>query len=151
MGFIMDGLDAENYDRHYSDAALVKRILGYFRPHIWKMTMVAAVVFISSLMDLALPIIVSLALDQLQFTPEQFDALMATLLLAGVASVAWVANLFQQWLSAEAVGDVTLELRENAFQAVTERDMSFYDQYATGKIVSPRAFRYAKPFPKPYA
>ena len=136
MGFIMDGLDAENYDRHYSDAALVKRILGYFRPHIWKMTMVAAVVFISSLMDLALPIIVSLALDQLQFTPEQFDALMATLLLAGVASVAWVANLFQQWLSAEAVGDVTLELRENAFQAVTERDMSFYDQYATGKIVS---------------
>ena len=136
MGFIMDGLDAENYDRHYSDAALVKRILGYFRPHIWKMTMVAAVVFISSLMDLALPIIVSLALDQLQFTPQQFDALMATLLLAGVASVAWVANLFQQWLSAEAVGDVTLELRENAFQAVTERDMSFYDQYATGKIVS---------------
>ena len=136
MGFIMDGLDAENYDRHYSDAALVKRILGYFRPHIWKMTIVAAVVFISSLMDLALPIIVSLALDQLQFTPEQFDALMATLLLAGVASVAWVANLFQQWLSAEAVGDVTLELRENAFQAVTERDMSFYDQYATGKIVS---------------
>ena len=34
MGFIMDGLDAEDYDRNYSDGELVKRILGYFRAHI---------------------------------------------------------------------------------------------------------------------
>ena len=44
--------------------------------------------------------------------------------------------MVRQWLSAEAVGDVTLDLREDAFNAVTERDMSFYDQYPTGKIVS---------------
>ena len=50
--------------------------------------------------------------------------------------MSWVANLIRQWLSAEAVGDVTLDLREDAFNAVTERDMSFYDQYPTGKIVS---------------
>ena len=37
MGFIMDGLDAESYDRSYSDWALVKRILLYFKPHFWKM------------------------------------------------------------------------------------------------------------------
>ena len=136
MGFIMDGLDAEDYDRTYTDWELVKRILGYFRPHAWKMGLVAAVVFFSSLMDLLLPVIISEALDELQFTPEQFDALRVTVLLTGTASLAWVANLIQQWLTAESVGDVTLELREDAFQAVTERDMSFYDQYATGKIVS---------------
>ena len=50
--------------------------------------------------------------------------------------MAWVANLVRQWLSAEAVGDVTLALREDAFGAVTERDMSFYDKFPTGKIVS---------------
>ncbi len=33
MGFIMDGLDAEAYDREYSDRQLLKRIIGYFRPH----------------------------------------------------------------------------------------------------------------------
>ena len=136
MGFIMDGLEAEDYDRSYTDAELVKRILGYFRPHLWKMIAVAVVVFLSSLMDLVLPIIISQALDQLQFTPEQFDAITVTVLLAGTASVGWVANLVRQWYTAESVGDVTLDLREDAFQSVTERDMSFYDQYATGKIVS---------------
>ena len=136
MGFIMDGLDAEDYDRTYSDTELVKRIIGYFRPYMWKMIAVALVVFLSSLMNLLLPIIVSLALDQLQFTPEQFDAIGVAVLLAAAGSLGWVANLVQQWLSSEAVGDVTLDLREDAFQAVTERDMSFYDQYPTGKIVS---------------
>ena len=32
MGFIMDGLDAEAYDRQYSDGYLVRRIASYFRP-----------------------------------------------------------------------------------------------------------------------
>ncbi|MCY3978424.1 MAG: ABC transporter ATP-binding protein [Chloroflexi bacterium] len=136
MGFIMDGLDAEDYDRQYSDWQLVRRILGYFKPHLWKMLIVGAVVFLSSLMDLILPVVVSQALDQLQFTPETFDPIGASIILGLAASAGWVANMIRQWLSAEAVGDVTFDLREDAFNAVTERDMSFYDQYATGKVVS---------------
>ncbi len=136
MGFIMDGLDAEDYDRQYTDWALVKRIVGYFRPQAWKMLVVAAVVFLSSVMDLILPVVVSQALDQMQFTPETFDPIGASIILGVAASAGWVANMIRQWLSAEAVGDVTFDLREDAFNAVTERDMSFYDQYATGKVVS---------------
>ena len=136
MGFIMDGLESESYDRSYSDWELVKRILGYFRPHLMKMSLVSAVVFLSSLANLALPIVVSAAIDQLQFSPEDFAPISAALLLAAIASAGWVANLVRQWFAAEAVGDVTLDLREDAFNAVTERDMSFYDQYPTGKIVS---------------
>ena len=136
MGFIMNGLEAEDYDRQYSDWELVKRIIGYFKPHLWKMIAVGLVVFFSSLMELSLPIVVSMALDQLQFTPETFDPIGVTLLLTIAASMSWVANMIRQWLSAEAVGDVTLDLREDAFNAVTERDMSFYDQYSTGRVVS---------------
>ena len=136
MGFIMDGLDAEDYDRQYTDWALVKRIIGYFRPHGWKMLMVALVVFFSSVMDLVLPVVVSQALDQLQFTPETFDPIRTSIILGIAASAGWVANMIRQWLSAEAVGDVTFDLRADAFNAVTERDMSFYDQFATGRIVS---------------
>jgi hypothetical protein len=32
MGFLMDGLDAEAYDRKYNDRELVRRIAGYFWP-----------------------------------------------------------------------------------------------------------------------
>ncbi|MCY3574618.1 MAG: ABC transporter ATP-binding protein [Chloroflexi bacterium] len=136
MGFIMDGLDAEDYDRQYTDWALVKRILGYFRPQAGKMLVVAAVVFFSSVMDLILPVVVSQALDQLQFRPEAFDPVGTAVILGLAASAGWVANMVRQWLSAEAVGDVTFDMREDAFNAVTERDMSFYDQFATGKVVS---------------
>jgi len=136
MGFIMDGLNAEDFDRNYTDGELVRRIVGYFRPYGLKMGIVSTVVFLSSLMDLALPIVVSGAIDELQLTPEAFSAVRAAVVLASVASFGWVFNLIRQWLTAETVGDVTLDLRDDAFEAVTERDMSFYDTYPTGKIVS---------------
>ena len=41
MGFILDGLDTEDYDRNYSDKELLSRIAGYFRPHASKMALVA--------------------------------------------------------------------------------------------------------------
>ena len=41
MGFILDGLDTEAYDRNYSDRELVIRIVGYFRPHARQMVLVA--------------------------------------------------------------------------------------------------------------
>ena len=72
VGFIMDGLEAESYDRSYTDWALVKRILLYFKPHFWKMSVVAGVVFLSSLMDLVLPVVVSRSMDELQFSPDTF-------------------------------------------------------------------------------
>jgi ATP-binding cassette subfamily B protein len=44
MGFLFDGLDAEEYDRQYSDGDLVRRILGYFRPQSRKMLIAAAMI-----------------------------------------------------------------------------------------------------------
>ena len=45
-------------------------------------------------------------------------------------------NFVRRSLSARAVGDVVLKMREDAFDAVLKRDMSFYDEFASGKIVS---------------
>ncbi len=55
MGFVLDGLDAEDYDRDYSDGALVGRILGYFRPQARKMAVVASVVVLGALAEVADP------------------------------------------------------------------------------------------------
>ncbi len=57
MGFIMDGLDAETYDRTYKDNQLVARIIGYFRPQLTVMLIVAVLVVLNSLMDTAFPIL----------------------------------------------------------------------------------------------
>ncbi len=51
MGFIMDGLEQETYDRTYSDRTLSRRVLGYFRLVRGLMILVAVMVLLGSLMD----------------------------------------------------------------------------------------------------
>jgi ABC-type multidrug transport system fused ATPase/permease subunit len=136
MGFVMSGLDAEEYDRTYSDAALVRRIIAYFRPHARAMLIVSTMVLLSSLSQTVLPIVIARGIDLLGSNPTT----ISLLLLAGGAvllgALGWVFNYVRQIFGARTVGNVVLKLREDAFTAVTERDLSFYDQYLGGKIVS---------------
>ena len=136
MGFIMDGLDAEAYDRTYSDKQLLNRIVGYFRPYLPIMILVAVMVMLNSLMDAVLPVLISRGIDVIGETNDLTTArwLLVGILLSGALS--WTFNFVRQWYTARAVGNVVLNLREDAFDAVVARDMSFYDEFASGKIVS---------------
>ncbi|HEY2979639.1 MAG TPA: ABC transporter ATP-binding protein, partial [Anaerolineales bacterium] len=58
----------------------------------------------------------------------------AGLALVGVTS--WSLNWIRRSLVVRAVGDVVLELRTKAFRAAAEHDLSFYDQFSSGRIVS---------------
>src|SRR6266487_1832280 len=136
MGFIMDGLEAEAYDRTYSDSHLMARIIGYFRPKLTIMVAVAALIILSSLLDTAFPILISYGIDVVvaSRTVQTIALLITAILISGVLS--WTCNFFRQWYTARSVGDVVLNLRRDAFNAVVARDMSFYDEYPSGKIVS---------------
>jgi ABC-type multidrug transport system fused ATPase/permease subunit len=141
MGFIMDGLDAEAYDREYTDRQLVRRILSYFRAHLPTMSLVALMIVLNALMDAAFPFLIARGLDQLEGATDLNETiwqrtawLIGAIFLSGVLS--WTFNYFRQKYTARAVGDVVLELREDAFDAVLARDMSFYDEFSSGKIVS---------------
>ena len=136
MGFIMDGLEAEAYDRTYSDRLLVARIIGYFRPKLRMMLSVAALIILSSLLDTAFPILISFGINAAvaSVATRTIAILIGTILIAGLLS--WTCNFFRQWYTARSVGDVVLSLRRDAFNAVVARDMSFYDEFPSGKIVS---------------
>ena len=141
MGFIMDGLDAEAYDREYKDRQLLARIIRYFKPHLSIMSTIAVMIVLNSVMDAAFPFLIARSLDQLNGTADlnvtiwQRTAwLIAAIFLSGVLS--WSFNFFRQKYTARTVGDVVLKLRQDAFDAVLARDMSFYDEYSSGKIVS---------------
>ncbi len=141
MGFIMDGLDAEAYDREYKDSQLLKRIIGYFKPHLPVMGTIAVLIVLNSLMDAAFPFLIARSLDRLEGAADlnvtiwQRTAwLIAAIFLSGILS--WSFNFFRQKYTARTVGDVVLKLRQDAFDAVLARDMSFYDEYSSGKIVS---------------
>src|SRR5205823_13004660 len=96
MGFIMDGLDAETYDRTYADRQLVARIIGYFRPQLTIMLYVAVLVVLNSLMDTAFPILIARSLDTLTTARSLQTAvlLVGTILITG--SLSWTFNFLRQ-------------------------------------------------------
>ena len=136
MGFIMDGLDAETYDRSYGDRQLIRRVISYFRPQLKIMLFVAVLVVLNSTMDTAFPILIAHSLDTLAAaqTVQTIGFLVGTILITGVFS--WIFNFMRQRYTARSVGNVVLNLQQDAFGAIVARDMSFYDEYPSGKIVS---------------
>ncbi|MCU0466753.1 MAG: ABC transporter ATP-binding protein/permease [Anaerolineae bacterium] len=136
MGFIMDGLDGEAYDRKYKDSDLVKRIMTYLRPEGGRMAIIVLVIVASALLGTVLPVVISNGLDQLQADASAETLRNIVLLVVGLGVTAWAFNAVRRWLGAVTVGNVTLKLREDAFDAVMKRDLSFYDQFPSGKIVS---------------
>jgi len=136
MGFILDGLDTESYDRNYSDGDLMRRIVSYFKPHNRKMIGVAVLLLLNSAMSTAGPIIVARGIDRVEKNP----AIAIILWLAGgvllLNIAAWIANYVRRISSAKIIGDVVLKVREDVFDAAIQHDMSFYDEHPSGKIVS---------------
>lgn len=141
MGFVMDGLGAEAYDRNYSDRQLLGRIVGYFRPFLGLMVFVATTILLTAVMDAAFPILIARGIDALTtqtgaVTARWQSTVWLLAAIFGAGALSWVFNFFRQSYTARVVGDVVLNLRKDAFDAVLERDMSFYDEFSTGKIVS---------------
>jgi ABC-type multidrug transport system fused ATPase/permease subunit len=135
MGFVFDGLDAEAYDRTYSDRQLVRRIVGYFRPKLGVMALVASMIVLNSVTNTISPILIARGIDNAaSITPERIALLVGVILASG--ALAWIFNFVRQWYTARVVGDVVLKLRLDVFSAVMRRDMSFYDEFSSGKIVA---------------
>ena len=136
MGFILDGLESEDYDRQYGDRELLNRIISYFRPYTRQMLLVAVMITLSSLAGTGGPILISRALD---IVSDNSSTQVIMLLTAGVlilGASAWLFNYIRQWFSARVTGNVVLQLREDAFNATIQHDLSFFDEHPSGKIVS---------------
>jgi len=136
MGFILDGLETESYDRTYTDRELVGRILSYFRPYRRRMFLAAAIIAIYSAGGSAGPILISASLDLMKLDPSTRTILLLAggVLLLGAAG--WALNFARQLLSARVIGNVVLDMRSDVFKAAVEHDLSFYDEHPSGKIVS---------------
>ncbi len=137
MGFILDGLETEAYDRNYSDRDLLSRLLAYFAPYRGRMILVASAISLNSLAGAAGPVVIARGIDLLSKNQQQSGL---SLVLAGIilllGSLAWGFNFIQQWFSAHVMGNVVLKIREDVFAATIRHDMSFFDEHESGKVVS---------------
>ena len=139
MGFILDGLESESYDRQYSDGDLLRRIVSYFRPHRGRMLLIAATITLNSFMGALGPIVIARAVGLLGDNPAAATLTVMALLALGISLIgasAWVFNYIRQMFSARVTSNVVLKLREDVFNATVRHDLSFYDEHPSGKIVS---------------
>lgn len=135
MGFY-EGLNEEKYDRQYKDRDLAKRILDHFTAQRKRVNVIVILTIILAVVTAAQPVIISKGLDTLKVIPS----LTASLLIGGIVLFIGVADWGLNWvrrrLTVRTVGDVVLNLRSLAFRSAVEHDLSFYDQFSSGRIVS---------------
>src|SRR5512138_55758 len=135
MGFF-SGLNDEKYDRQYTDRELVRRILGYFKPQTKRFIWIVLLVAVLAVIGAALPVAVARMVDLLKGEPSLTSILMVSLVVWMIGIGLWGLNWARRSLVVRAVGDVVLEIRTRGFRAAAEHDLSFYDQFSSGRIVS---------------
>ncbi len=135
MGFGL-GLGSEEYDRVYRDRDLVRRIVSYFVDHKLQMSVVIIFLTLTSFVNSLSPLLSREAINELESTRDWSYLLLLILLTFTLNGFGWIFNYFRQRNSSLVIGDVVLKLRQDVNAAVLNHDLSFYDKYPTGKIVS---------------
>ena len=135
MGFF-SGLNAEAYDRSYRDRDLAVRMLAYFRTHNRRIAFAIIAILLIAASSAATPILISRSVDLIaeKGSTQLMLTFVGTIFALGV--LIWGANWVRRRLISRAVADVMLELRRDAFIASAEHDLSFYDEFASGRVVS---------------
>ncbi len=136
MGFF-HGLDREAYDREYSDRQLLKRIVAYFKPHGKRVLGAGLVIVVLSLVTALQPVLIKEALDRLVVDRQRLDIILGLvlfMLLYGVLN--WGGNWIRRRITAHLIGDIVTQMRVDAFVASVRHDMSFFDEFRSGRIIS---------------
>ncbi len=135
MGFY-EGLNEEQYDRQYPDRELTRRIVAYFTAERKRVVVIILLTVLMAVISAAEPIVVSKGLDALSGHPTLVASLLIGLIVLFIGVSDWGINWIRRRLTVRTVGDVILNLRTLSFRAAVEHDLSFYDQFTSGRIAS---------------
>src|SRR5690606_27902609 len=135
MGMMRAGLTAENYDRGYTNRELFARIGSYFRPQGRRLASVMLLVSALSLSGALLPVLMAQGVNVVTGVAANREAIAAALvvLVIAIGVLNWGINWARRMLTARLLGDVVLSMRVDAFRAVMNHDMSFFDKNQSGR------------------
>ena len=136
MGWITDGLEADEYDREYSDLRLLKRILHYFSPHKKLLLVLILVVIVDSMAVALIPVALASLIDRFSENQDRVQLLTFIGLIGVLYVISFLGFSNREYLTAKAVHSAVKDLRKDAFNNVVRLDLSFFDKEPTGKISS---------------
>ncbi len=135
MGFFSN-LDTEAYDREYSDSDLLKRIVSYLKPHTGRLVGISLFLILIGTASASFPLVISSSIDRL--TVDQADSRVRLLigLVLMAALVNWGGNWIRRRMTVRVVSGIVMTLKIDAFTSAANHDLSFYDKFSSGKVVS---------------
>ena len=134
MGYF--GLDEEGYDRIYSDRELFLRVIKLFKPYRRSMTIVIIFICLSSVTYGLTPLLMSLVIKQLELESNSLILIFFIINILILNSLGYVFNYVNRRTGNRMVYGVCYNLRRQTNLRVLEQDLSFFDKYPTGRIVS---------------
>ena len=134
MAAVFGGLQGDNYDRHYSDTRLLKRIADYLGNHRLYIVLSIAGFVILGVVRAIRPVLISTAVDELVGGTDFLTVIF--LMLTVIAITEYISNYGRRRYAVVIIGKIVAEMRKDAFAAAIDRDLAFYDRHKTGTIVS---------------
>jgi ATP-binding cassette subfamily B protein len=133
MGFF-GNLEADKYDRSYSDAYLTKRIWNYVSKYRGAVTQIVIGFTVLSIVSSLRPILIADGIDHIENDQNFLWLIIGGLLLSSI--IEYGANWVRRRQLSSVIGRLVAEMRKDTFSAAMSRDLAFYDRNKTGKIVS---------------
>lgn len=134
MGMFTRGIQADKYDRQYTDWYLAKRIWSYIAKYRSQFAGVVSGFTLLAIVLAVRPVIISQGIDALENGSNTLALIIGGLTIA--ALIQYFANWMRRRLLSHVIGKLIAQMRQDAFRSAVNRDLAFYDRNKTGKIVS---------------
>lgn len=122
------------------DSTLIRRLLRYFYPARWWMSLSFLLLLLARILDVLVPIFIGYIVHEILTSPHEIslfskiliDSLIVFFMLIG-SYLLDTANLFlRNWIAEKAV----LKLRTRVFQHIQAMPISFYDHNPVGRMMT---------------
>ena len=118
------------------DGRLVRRLLGYMRPYLSRLTVAVALMIASSLLAVSQPTIIGKAIDN-GIREGSLDTLRLWTILFIVAAVSeWITNRFRIAIMAYVGTKVVVDYRSDLFRHLHTLSLNFHNNYSVGRLMS---------------
>jgi ATP-binding cassette subfamily B protein len=114
----------------------LRRIGALFRPYSWPLTIVTAIIVVSSIVGMASPFLLRAVIDRA--LPQQNVGLLAWLVagMVAVAAITAVLGVIQTWVSTKVGQQVMHTLRTGVFAHLQRQSLAFFTRTRTGEVQS---------------
>ncbi len=133
---LMRGLEGDKYDRQYDDSYLFKRIFNYFGRYRLQGIGIIVAFLVLAVVAALRPVLVAVVVTALAQPDGDSTIQWIVIVLLVGAVLEYAMNWIRRRYLSRVLGNVVAQMRKDAFKAAVDRDLAFYDENKSGKVVS---------------